>query len=407
MEFELAARTEAGARLIALAEKLAAGFAENVATHDRDGRYPFEHFEALRAAGYFTAPIPEELGGLGVDSAHDILVASTRLARSDPALTIGVNMHLVTAMNSVRRWRMALNRGDEQRAAALAVLIETISRKGAVIAAAVSEPNQDLTRPSTTATRTENGWVIDGRKIFATMSPAADTLLVSVSYPGRDGEDRYAYAIVPKDTPGVEVHDDWDALGMRASGSNSVSFHGAELPAYAIGGGFPAGGLSVPFMERNLTAGPFHASASLGIAETAHATAVAALRDKPAATRPRAQMLAAENAVELSAIRGAFGRAGMLIDEYYAQHPDRDADLDGMTRLFAEVQSTKVFVQETAVRIVDRALSLSGGAGYMNRHPLSRAYRDVRAGTFMHPLGSNRAYEVIGQVALGLDITPP
>jgi alkylation response protein AidB-like acyl-CoA dehydrogenase len=53
---------------------------------------------------------------------------------------------------------------------------------------------------------------------------------------------------------------------------------------------------------------------------------------------------------------------------------------------------------------VDRALALSGGAGYMAKHPLSRAYRDVRAGAFMHPLGANRAYEFIGQVALG--ITP-
>ena len=50
--------------------------------------------------------------------------------------------------------------------------------------------------------------------------------------------------------------------------------------------------------------------------------------------------------------------------------------------------------------MVDRALALSGGAGYMSRHPLSRAYRDVRAGAFMHPLGANRAYEFIGRIAL-------
>jgi alkylation response protein AidB-like acyl-CoA dehydrogenase len=53
------------------------------------------------------------------------------------------------------------------------------------------------------------------------------------------------------------------------------------------------------------------------------------------------------------------------------------------------------------VRIVDRALGLSGGAGYLNGHPLARAYRDVRAGAFMHPLGANRAYDFVGAVALG------
>ena len=53
-----------------------------------------------------------------------------------------------------------------------------------------------------------------------------------------------------------------------------------------------------------------------------------------------------------------------------------------------------------AVRIVDRALALSGGAGYLNGSPLARAYRDVRATAFMHPLGANRAYAFLGQLEL-------
>ena len=47
---------------------------------------------------------------------------------------------------------------------------------------------------------------------------------------------------------------------------------------------------------------------------------------------------------------------------------------------------------------------LSGGAGYLNGHPLARAYRDVRAGSFMHPLGANRAYDLLGDVALGREL---
>jgi hypothetical protein len=50
---------------------------------------------------------------------------------------------------------------------------------------------------------------------------------------------------------------------------------------------------------------------------------------------------------------------------------------------------------------VDRALALSAGAGYVNGSPLSRAYRDVKAGSFMHPLGANRAYDYLARVALG------
>jgi alkylation response protein AidB-like acyl-CoA dehydrogenase len=71
--------------------------------------------------------------------------------------------------------------------------------------------------------------------------------------------------------------------------------------------------------------------------------------------------------------------------------------------LFAEAQAAKTFVNEAACRVVDRALSLSGGAGYLNGHPLARAYRDVRAGAFMHPLGANRAFDLVGRVAVGTD----
>jgi alkylation response protein AidB-like acyl-CoA dehydrogenase len=91
----------------------------------------------------------------------------------------------------------------------------------------------------------------------------------------------------------------------------------------------------------------------------------------------------------------------MLIDEHHATNPASDGTAAELRALFAEAQAAKAFVGEAAVRIVDRALALSGGAGYLNGSPLARAYRDVKAGTFMHPLGANRAYDYLGHVALG------
>lgn len=399
MPIELTASTESGARLVAIAEHLSAHFATRAAQHDRDGTYPFASISQLKAAGYFAAPVPVELGGLGVSSAHDLVVASSRLARGDASVAIGVNMHLVAVLNMERRRQVALASGAERRARAFASSLEHIARSGVVLAAAISERGQDLTRPGTRATRTESGWRIDGEKAFCTMSPAATDLYVAVSYEDDAGAERYAYAMVPAGAAGVDVHDDWDALGMRASGSNSISLRGVELPDSGVRGGFRAGD-PLPYMERNLVAGLFHAAASLGIAESADATARREIAGRiNGDARPRMQI--ADNAVDLAASRGILSRATTLIDSHRDANPASDGSAAELQALFAEAQAAKAFVNEAAARVVDRALALSGGAGYVSGSPLERAYRDVKAGSFMHPLGANRAYDYLGHVALG------
>jgi alkylation response protein AidB-like acyl-CoA dehydrogenase len=399
MPIELTAHTDAGAQLVAIAEELSDRLAARAAKHDRDATYPFEAIDALKATGYFAAPVPVELGGLGVSSAHDLVVASSRLARGDASVAIGVNMHLVAVLNMERRRQVAIAAGAQRRARAFASSLQQIARDGTVLAAAISEPGQDLTRPRTLATRTGSGWRVDGRKMFCTMSPAATHLYVAVTCVDDEGRERYAYAMVPTDAPGVVVNDDWDALGMRASGSNSVTLEGVELPDSAVRGGFRAGD-PVPYMERNLVAGLFHASASLGIAESADEIARRGVAGRiNGDARPRMQV--ADNAVDLAAARGVLSRAAALIDDHRAANPASDGSAEELTALFAEAQAAKAFVNEAAARIVERALALSGGAGYVNGSPLARAYRDVKAGSFMHPLGANRAYDYLGRVALG------
>jgi alkylation response protein AidB-like acyl-CoA dehydrogenase len=399
MPIELTARTDAGARLVAISERLAEELAARAAEHDRDGTFPFEAIDALKGAGVFAAPVPVALGGLGVSSAHDLVLAASRLARGDASVAIGVSMHLVAVLNMERRRQVAVAAGAKRRAGAFASSLKEIVDDGVVLAAAISEPGQDLTRPGTVATRTPSGWRIDGRKMFCTMSPAATDLYVSVTYADGDGVERYAYAMVPTDSPGVVVNDDWDALGMRASGSNSISLEGVELPESGVRGGFRAGD-QVPYMERNLVAGLFHAATSLGIAESADTIARRGIAGRVNGdARPRMQV--ADNAVDLAASRGVLSRAAALIDEHRAANPASDGTAAELGALFAEAQAAKAFVNEATARVVERALALSGGAGYVNGSPLARAYRDVKAGSFMHPLGANRAYDYLGRVALG------
>jgi alkylation response protein AidB-like acyl-CoA dehydrogenase len=336
---------------------------------------------------------------LGVSSAHDLVVASSRLARGDASVAIGVNMHLAAVLNMERRRQVAVAARQERRARGFAASLEQIARNGVVLAAAISERGQDLTRPATVAIPTESGWRIDGHKVFCTMSPAATDLYVAVIFADGEGTERYAYAMVPITAPGVVVHADWDALGMRASGSNSISLEGVELPESAVRGGFRAGD-PLPYMERNLVAGLFHAAASLGIAESADQIARRGLRGRTNGDA-RLRMQVADNAVDLAAARGVLSRAAALIDEQHAANPASDGTAAELGALFAEAQAAKAFVGEATTRIVDRALSLSGGAGYLNGSPLARAYRDVKASSFMHPLAANRAYDYLAHVALG------
>jgi alkylation response protein AidB-like acyl-CoA dehydrogenase len=392
MSIPLRARTPAGAELVALAERLAGELAPVAAEHDRDASFPFESVAALHDARYFAAPVPSELGGLGVESLHDLVVASSRLARGDASLAIGVNMHMAVVANVVRRWRRATSSGDVRRAAAFGETLAEVVHDRLVIATAVSEAGQDLSRPATTATRTPAGWRIDGRKIFCTMSPAATVLYTAVTFLDADGDERYGYARIPASAAGVVVHGDWDGMGMRSSGSHTVTLDGVELPAAALRGGFAIGD-DAGYMEANLNAGLFHAAASLGIAESAYdlARTGAFGRELDA----RSQMLVAEAAIALTAARGTLSRAAALADDHL------DGSMEPLEDVFAEVQAAKTFLNETTVRIVDLSLALAGGAAYRAGHPIARAYRDVRAGAFMHPLGANRAYELVGQVSLG------
>jgi len=216
MPIQLSARTRSGADLVALAEQLAAELAVAAPEHDRDASYPFEGIAALQRARYFTAPVPSELGGLGVDSLHDLVVAASRLARGDASLAIGVNMHMAVLGNVARRWRMAAALGDVRRASAFGETLTEVVHEGAIIATAVSEPGQDLTHPVTTATRTESGWRVDGAKIFCTMSPAATVLFTTVSFVDDEGRERYGYARMPSASQSSWTTTPGEDAGMRA-----------------------------------------------------------------------------------------------------------------------------------------------------------------------------------------------
>jgi len=407
MENELQAITPEGRELVSMAEFFAAQFAPNAAYYDKLGMFPVNHLDALKSAGFLAAPAPLEAGGMGVESVHDLMIASSRLARGDASLTLGVNMHLLVMLSFARQRRAALRRGDERRAAAVTATLAELVAGGAFVAAAISEPDQDLLRPQTTAELRGENWVLNGRKIISSGSPAATHFTVSCTVRDADGCERYAYTLVPRNLPGVTVLDDWDSLGMRASGSNSVVFEDVVLPGRGPGKGAPANVLTVEHFEQIMASGPAHSAAALGVAEAGHRAAIDMVCRKRARQPEKPvsafiQERAFENSVDLAAARAVFARANALIDQYDEEHAIGRGNLEDISVVFAEVQRAKAFVNGAAVRILDRSMAIAGGAGYSAANPISRLYRDARAGAFMHPLGINVATGYVGAFTLGM-----
>ena len=85
MPLELTANTQAGARLIALADTLADEIGPRAAIHDRDGSFPFDSLAAVKQSGYLSAPIPEQLGGLGSPRHSALSVRARRRLAVSPA----------------------------------------------------------------------------------------------------------------------------------------------------------------------------------------------------------------------------------------------------------------------------------------------------------------------------------
>lgn len=406
---DLTADTEEGAAMIEAAERCAREFADGALAHDRAGSFATEHLQALRDCGFLAAPVPAELGGGGVESIHDVVVASSRLARGDVATALGVNMHFAVLLNIRRAWRNAVVTGAVGREQRLGAILDQIVADALVFASAISEQSpQDLTRPRTTARATGDGWVIDGHKVFATMARSATVINTAVRIVANDGSERYGFALVPAGADGVTFNDDWDAVGMRASDSGSLSLRGVHLDRSQVGGGIPAGAFSTELHEHYLASGTFHAASSLGIAESAHHRTVERLgyRGEAVLADPHAMSCLADNVVDLTAMQASLELATRRVDSYFEVHGAAGATLDEAQALTASVQAAKAFICAAAQRVTDRALALTGGAGYMAAHPLAKAWRDARAGAFMHPYGANRAYDLVARTALGLAMRP-
>jgi alkylation response protein AidB-like acyl-CoA dehydrogenase len=406
MIFPLQAASEPGRRFVSLMETHAAEVAPRAAELDRLGRFAAENVQALNASGALCAAVPAELGGMGVESLYELGLGVSRLARGDASTAIASWMHLVATHMMAGAYRALSARGNPA-AGRLEQVLRSVAHERRIIAVLASEAGTYADFPQTRAVRDGDGYRIDGTKIFATMSQAADLLNVALQLDAPDGKRMFGFALVPRDTPGVTVNDDWDAMGMRASGSGSVTLAGCRVPAEAVSVMREYGTETVATLLGQLGRNVGLVGACVGIAEAAREQAIALANGRkklPSNRSPAERVVIQEHLgeidVTLNAVRATFAHSSRAIDDAQARLRPRDVELAQMRQLNAAIDTAKVFIERSCIQIVDRCLTVSGGSGYLSRSPLSRHYRDVRALAFMFPQASETV-QYIGAVALG------
>jgi alkylation response protein AidB-like acyl-CoA dehydrogenase len=233
--------------------------------------------------------------------------------------------------------------------------------------------------------KVEGGYRVDARKVFASGSPGADLLVTSA----RCGSQVLHFS-VPFSAAGVSVLDDWDTVGMRGSGSNTVVFEDLFVPDEAISLARAQGEWHVAWTVSLAVALPILMSPYVGIAEQAAELALADARDRGPETW--VVLLAGELENALATARMAW--RGMI-------HNAAEYDFPPTPGTASEALTGKTLCARAAIETVETAMALSGGRGYFRGHRLQRLLRDVHAAPY-HPLPEKRQLLFTGRVALGL-----
>ena len=402
MTFDLYAKTEPGKKFVAAADALRPLLRANAEPADREAEMPRASYEALQDSGIAAAFVPEELGGWGLTSIHDWMLGIRSLGQGDGSTAIAINMHLAISRGMATAYRMNGSTPDS----GAAIPLKAIANKQMLVCATATERGTDNLHPLTEATPCEDGWEINGTKLFVTMSPLATHLGMNLRMRDADG-DHLVTTMMPINTPGLIQQNDWDALGMRGSGSQSVKFENAKVGPTAIRKLGPWGQWSTNVLINRTLGNLTLVSAFLGIAEHARELALHALQSQKrngeaVINNPGVQQTAGEMEILLTQSRGTLAQAGLGVDDWLANAIPNPPSIEEAHALMQAYQAAKWVINRSAIEIVDKALDLSGGGGFMSQNPISRLYRDVRAGPFMQPHAAVDIRQYVGQIALGI-----
>ena len=328
------------------------------AERDRTAAYPAEIMRGLGELGAMGITVPESCGGLGLDTQTQLL-AIEEVARADAALASIYTAHLL-ALEVLVPYT-----SEEQK---LRFIPEMASGK-ALGAFALTEPGSgsDIGGMDTVARRDGDAWVVSGSKTFISNAADAETTVLFAKTDPAAGFRGISAFVLSRGAPGVSYSEPQDKLGIRSAPTHTVYLDGARITDDRVIGELGSGGkMALSALNR----------ARIDIAAMANGVAQRAL----------------ELAVEYATARVQFGHPIRDFQAIQLMLGEMDAQLEAarLTAWWAAAEKdlgadlrragsiAKWVATESCCAIVDKAVQVHGGAGYMRESEIERLYRDAR-----------------------------
>ncbi|WP_242133682.1 acyl-CoA dehydrogenase family protein [Aestuariivivens marinum] len=348
-------------------------FARNALKHDIDGTFVQDNYLRLKELKFFSAAIPIELGGAGV--AHKEMceiIKTIAYYCSSTALAFSMHQHLISA--AVWKYKYKGVGQDFLRHVAEneLVLISTGARDWL-------GSNGDLKK-------TSGGYLFSGTKHFASQSAGGDVVVTSGTYLNKNNSWDVLHFTVPMTSNGVSILDNWNVMGMRGTGSNSILFEDVFIPDSAITLSRPKNEFHPVWNVVLTVALPLIMSAYIGIAEKAKEIAITKGKTYHRNQKHIATLIGRLNNVLLSAQTEWKAM-------YYLANGLNFTPSEAIT---IDMLSHKTNVGENTKKTVAYAMEAIGGQSFYRSNILERLFRDVQASPF-HPLPKWEQYAFTGE----------
>lgn len=377
---------------VAIVERMreaATDFSKRAADMDRDAVFPYQNWEDLKAAGLLGICIPKDHGGLGGDFVAYAL-ASEELGRHCATTGLTFNMHCATTL-MVGQIADDMDLTADERATQHArreQLWHGVINNHTIH----SQPFSEGTAASATggfatkAVKVDGGYRVTGRKIFASLSGAANIHnVVCVS----DVDDKLHLMGVPAEAEGVEIQGDWDPLGMRGTDSRNLLMTEVFVPEaneWIPPGMFEQAAWRWPYFYMTLS------FSYLGLMRGILDYTAAYLRGEHGTSARRDNHIKQHGWAEMQLTYDQAQALCYRVLSEVSPDPDRYA----LRRAWTSMVTT----MKGAPAMASKAIEIAGGRSMLRPSALEQAYRDSRAGATMLPWSVEVCLDRLGRFDL-------